>query len=107
MEAKTKALSDDPKIDGVLVQLPLPERFDPERVVDLIDPTKDVDGLHPQNIGSLALGRKTDYLTSCTPLAVLTILTDTFGEATSLAGKNVTIIGRSGKVGLPIYLLLQ
>ncbi len=69
-----KKLEADPKISGILVQLPLPAKFDQEQIINLIGPEKDVDGLHPYNIGSLALKRHAPYFVSCTPLGVISIL---------------------------------
>ena len=72
--AKVRELQEDPKVSGVLVQLPLPAHLDQEKIIDMIGPEKDVDGLHPFNTGSLALKRHAPYFISCTPLAVIAIL---------------------------------
>ena len=73
----------------------------------MIGPEKDVDGLHPFNIGSLALKRHSPYFVSCTPLGVVRILEETLGSKEAIAGKRVLIIGRSNIVGQPLYLLLN
>jgi methylenetetrahydrofolate dehydrogenase (NADP+)/methenyltetrahydrofolate cyclohydrolase len=67
-----QALNDDPAIDGILVQLPLPRAIDPQAVIEAIDPAKDVDGFHPVNVGHLADGRP--FLVPCTPLGVMKLL---------------------------------
>jgi|LakMenE01Jun11ns_1017448.scaffolds.fasta_scaffold8041347_1 methylenetetrahydrofolate dehydrogenase (NADP+)/methenyltetrahydrofolate cyclohydrolase/formyltetrahydrofolate synthetase len=102
-----KELNDDAKISGVLLQLPVPAHLDQEQAINLIGPNKDVDGLHPFNIGSLALKRHTPYFVSCTPLGVLTIIKEELGSFEALAGKKVTLIGRSNIVGMPMLLLLN
>lgn len=95
----------DPAIDGILVQLPLPPQVTPARVVDRIDPAKDVDGFHPCNLGLLAAGRP--RLVACTPAGVMRMLA-TYGKAYGWtpAGKRAVVIGRSLTVGRPMALLL-
>ncbi|MCP9486733.1 MAG: bifunctional 5,10-methylenetetrahydrofolate dehydrogenase/5,10-methenyltetrahydrofolate cyclohydrolase [Gaiellaceae bacterium MAG52_C11] len=88
-------------IDGILVQLPLPDGIDEARITAAIDPMKDVDGLHPFNAGQLLLGRPT-YV-GATPVAVLALL-DAY--AVELAGASAVVIGRSDIVGKPAALLL-
>ena len=95
------SLNRDEAVDGILVQLPLPKHLDKNIVINAVDPEKDVDGFHPQNIGRLLLGQKT--LVSCTPKGILRIL-DHYGIQT--AGKNVCIMGRSNIVGKPMAALL-
>lgn len=73
----------------------------------MIGPRKDVDGLHPYNIGSLALKRHAPYFVSCTPLGVLAILEEALGSTEAICGKKVVLIGRSNIVGMPMYLLLN
>ena len=73
----------------------------------MIGPEKDVDGLHPFNIGSLALKRHSPYFVSCTPLGVVKILEEILGSKEAIARKRVLIIGRSNIVGQPLYLLLN
>jgi methylenetetrahydrofolate dehydrogenase (NADP+) / methenyltetrahydrofolate cyclohydrolase len=95
------AFNHDSRIDGVLVQLPLPAHLDAARLIDLIDPAKDVDGVHPFNIGRLALRRPT--LRSCTPKGIMLLLEHT-GE--SIRGLDATVIGASNHVGRPMGLEL-
>jgi methylenetetrahydrofolate dehydrogenase (NADP+) / methenyltetrahydrofolate cyclohydrolase len=99
--AVVEELVADEAVDGVLVQMPLPEHLDPEPVVLAVPPAKDVDGFHPANVGALALG--TPLLPSCTPAGVLTLL-DEYGV--QLAGADAVVIGRSRVVGMPMALLL-
>ena len=94
-------LNGDDTVDGILVQMPLPSHLDPEQIIRAIDPRKDVDGFHPQNIGNLLLGHRT--LVSCTPKGILRIL-DYYNIPT--AGKTVCIMGRSNIVGKPMAALL-
>lgn len=91
----------DAAIDGILVQLPLPEHIDSETVIERIRPDKDVDGFHPYNIGRLALRMPT--LRPCTPFGVMTLLKLT-GE--DLRGKNALVVGASNIVGRPMGLEL-
>jgi methylenetetrahydrofolate dehydrogenase (NADP+)/methenyltetrahydrofolate cyclohydrolase len=98
---KVHQLNLDPRVDGVLVQLPLPKGLDPEQVVHAIDPRKDVDGLHPYNAGLLATGGK--GLRPCTPTGCMRMLAET---GLSLSGKRAIVIGRSNLVGKPVSLLL-
>jgi len=94
-------LAADPTVNGILVQLPLPNGLDSERVLDLIPPEKDVDGLTERSMGRLVRGRP--GLVPCTPLGVMRLL-DRYGISTS--GKRAVVIGRSTLVGLPQVLLL-
>lgn len=100
-------MQEDPKVSGILVQLPLPGHLEEERIINMIGPEKDVDGLHPFNIGSLALKRHAPHFISCTPLAVVAILQSILGSTEQLQGKKITLIGRSNIVGMPLYLLLN
>ncbi|MDM8291888.1 bifunctional methylenetetrahydrofolate dehydrogenase/methenyltetrahydrofolate cyclohydrolase FolD [Faecalicoccus pleomorphus] len=95
--------NEDPEVDGILVQLPLPSHLDEVSVIDAISPDKDVDGLHPVNAGTLLTGR--DGFVPCTPLGVMEMLTS-IGYA-DLSGLNAVVIGRSNLVGKPLSLLLQ
>jgi len=96
-------LNDDPKVNGILVQLPLPEHIQPDTIIDQIDPRKDVDGFHPINAGALATGRAT--LTPCTPQGCILLLKEALGN---LEGEEAVVIGRSDIVGKPVaQLLLQ
>ncbi len=94
-------LNANPAVDGILVQLPLPKPIDPEAVSERIDPDKDVDGLHPYNIGRLVLKRP--RLRPCTPYGCMTLLRDTGVE---LVGKHAVVIGQSNIVGRPMALEL-
>ena len=94
-------LNADPTVHGILVQLPLPKGLDSQKVIDAIDPAKDVDGLNPVNAGRLATGLSA--LTPCTPLGCI-ILAKTVHA--SLVGMNAVIIGRSNLVGRPLVQLL-
>ena len=94
-------LNDDQNIDGILVQMPLPGHMDQQKVIERISPDKDVDGLHPFNIGKLAADRP--RLVPCTPLGI-TVMLDHYGIET--AGKHAVIVGRSLLVGKPMALLL-
>lgn len=95
-------LDDDPAIDGILVQLPLPRHIDSKKVLGAVRPDKDADGFHPMNAGKLLLGEE-DGLVACTPLGVMAIL-DKAGV--NLEGKRAIVIGRSNIVGKPMALLL-
>jgi len=94
-------LNDREEIDGILVQLPLPEQIDEETVTERILATKDVDGFHPYNIGRLAL--RMPLLRPCTPRGVMTLLEKT---GLDLVGKDAVIIGQSNIVGRPMFLEL-
>ena len=96
-----KALNEDPAVDGVLVQLPLPKHIDEEKVIDAIAREKDVDGFHPGNVANLWLGK--DCIVPCTPAGVMRML-DTIGV--ELKGKNAVVVGRSNIVGKPMAKLL-
>ncbi len=96
-------LNNDPDIHGILVQLPVPAHIDAEKVLDAIDPDKDVDGFHVINSGRLAVGQR--GLVPCTPLGCLMMLKSTLGD---LSGLNAVVVGRSNIVGKPMaQLLLQ
>jgi methylenetetrahydrofolate dehydrogenase (NADP+)/methenyltetrahydrofolate cyclohydrolase len=94
-------LNRDERVDGILVQLPLPSQIDTARVIAAVDPAKDVDGFHPINVGRLAAGL--DALVPCTPLGCLYLLKSELG---SLAGLDAVVIGRSNIVGKPMAALL-
>ena len=101
LEALVETLNQDPAVDGILVQLPLPSHLDEQAVVDRINPAKDVDGLTPVSTGRLALGL--EGLVPCTPLGSLMLLKDQLGD---LSGMNAVVIGRSILVGKPMAQLL-
>lgn len=101
LERLVADLNADDEVDGILVQLPLPDHLDPDRVVALIDPAKDVDGLTPINAGRLAHG--TPGLVPCTPAGVMELLAH---EGVDLEGKEAVVVGRSKLVGVPVARLL-
>jgi methylenetetrahydrofolate dehydrogenase (NADP+)/methenyltetrahydrofolate cyclohydrolase len=101
VESVVRDLAADDDVHGILVQLPLPDGLDPEPVIDLIPPEKDVDGLTERSMGRLVRGRP--GLVGCTPLGVMRLL-ERYDVATS--GKRAVVIGRSTLVGLPLSLLL-
>ena len=88
-------------VDGILVQMPLPRQVDAKRILDAVDPAKDVDGFHPVNVGHLVAGRPA--LVACTPAGVMEILKR---SGIPLEGANAVVIGRSDIVGKPMALLL-
>jgi methylenetetrahydrofolate dehydrogenase (NADP+)/methenyltetrahydrofolate cyclohydrolase len=94
-------LNRDHAIDGILVQLPLPAGIEKARILEAVDPAKDVDGFHSSNIGSLVLGHS--GLVACTPLGIMELLGRT---GVSLDGANAVVLGRSDDVGKPMALLL-
>jgi methylenetetrahydrofolate dehydrogenase (NADP+)/methenyltetrahydrofolate cyclohydrolase len=94
-------LNADPRVDGILVQLPLPPPLDAERVTEAILPDKDVDGIHPDNVGRLWSGRP--RFCPCTPLGVMRLLAE---SQTPLVGAEAVVIGRSNLVGKPMAALL-
>lgn len=96
-------LNADDRVDGILVQLPLPKHIDPQRVIDAIDPAKDVDGFHAQNVGRLWSGGLNRALVPCTPYGCLMLLRD---ELPRLSGAEAVILGRSNIVGKPMAALL-
>ena len=102
LEDLIERLNADPEVDGILVQLPLPAGLDAEAAVERIDPAKDVDGLHPFNLGLLVLGR--DGLRPCTPAGVVRLLDH---YEIPIAGKRAVIVGRSFLVGRPLGLMLS
>ena len=94
-------LNADASVHGILVQLPLPKHIDETAVLQAIDPAKDVDGFHSENVGGLSQGRP--VLTPCTPAGCMRLLRDTLGD---LSGKHAVVIGRSNIVGKPMAALL-
>jgi methylenetetrahydrofolate dehydrogenase (NADP+)/methenyltetrahydrofolate cyclohydrolase len=100
--ALVKSLNNDPAVDGILVQLPLPRGLDSDAVIRGIDPAKDVDGLHPLSLGYLAQGRPT--FVPCTPKGCMRLLREVNAQ---LDGARAVVLGRSVLVGKPIALLLQ
>ncbi len=94
-------LNNDPKVHGILVQLPLPGHIAEEKVVNMISVEKDVDGFHVENVGKLSIGE--DSLVPCTPAGCIMLLKDRLGD---LSGKRAVVIGRSNIVGKPVSMLL-
>jgi methylenetetrahydrofolate dehydrogenase (NADP+)/methenyltetrahydrofolate cyclohydrolase len=99
--ALVETLNNDDRVDGILVQLPLPAQINSNRVLAAIDPAKDVDGFHVINAGRLAVGL--DAMVPCTPLGCLYLLKQVLGD---LSGKDAVVIGRSNIVGKPMAMLL-
>ena len=97
-----KNLNEDPKVDGFIVQLPLPKHIDEQRVTEAIDPRKDVDGFHPVNVGRMAIGLPA--FISATPLGIMTLL-QLYNIETS--GKKCVVLGRSNIVGKPMAQLMM
>jgi methylenetetrahydrofolate dehydrogenase (NADP+) / methenyltetrahydrofolate cyclohydrolase len=102
MLALVKSLNERDDVDGILVQLPLPEQVDTKRVLEAVDPAKDVDGFHPVSLGRLVSGRA--GLVACTPAGCMEILRR---SSIALAGADAAIVGRSDIVGKPMALLLM
>lgn len=100
--AEIEKLNLDPEVDGILVQLPVPSHINPLKITQHIDPHKDVDGLHPVNMGKLLMGAKEGFV-PCTPLGIQTMLEHYGIEVT---GKHAVVIGRSTIVGKPMAALL-
>lgn len=94
-------LNKNPKVHGILCQLPLPKHIDEDKVIKAISPEKDVDGFHPQNVGALTIGQP--GFVSCTPAGIIELLKRSNIE---ISGKNCVIIGRSNIVGKPMALLM-
>ena len=99
--ALVRRLNADDRVDGILVQLPLPSHIDDKAVIDAIDPAKDVDGFHIDNVGKLSVGE--EALVPCTPLGCIMLLKDRLGD---LSGLEAVVIGRSNIVGKPMAQLL-
>ena len=94
-------LNNDDSVNGILVQLPLPNHLDEQFILSNIDPMKDVDGFHPNNVGNLFLGN--DTIVSCTPQGIMGIL---YYYGIDIAGKECVVVGRSNIVGKPMAMLL-
>ena len=99
--ATIEMINDNPRIDGILVQLPLPSHIDADKIIEVIDPKKDVDGFHPYNVGRLVT--KLDCFVPCTPLGVMKMFEK---YEIDLQGKDVCIVGASNIVGKPMASLL-
>ena len=96
-----KQLNEDETVDGILVQLPLPDHINEDKVLEAIDPSKDVDGFHPENVAKLFLGQRS--LVPCTPKGLMVLLDEINYD---LTGKEVVVVGRSNIVGKPMAMLL-
>jgi len=99
--ATIKMINDNPRIDGILVQLPLPKHIDTDKILEVIDPQKDVDGFHAYNVGRLVTGL--DCFVACTPLGVMKMFEE---YDIDLEGKDVCVVGASNIVGKPMASLL-
>ncbi len=94
-------LNEDPEVDGILVQLPIPKHMDEKEVIHAISPKKDVDGFHPQSVGALSIGE--EGFVSCTPAGIIELLKR---SKIDIEGKECVIVGRSNIVGKPMGMLL-
>jgi 5,10-methylene-tetrahydrofolate dehydrogenase/methenyl tetrahydrofolate cyclohydrolase len=103
LEELVRELNADPEVNGILVQLPLPDQLDEERVLNSIDLEKDVDGFHPVNIGRLAMKGREPLFIPCTPYGVIVLLKE---AGIKLSGAEAVVVGRSNIVGLPVAMLL-
>ncbi len=103
VEALVAQLNADPKVHGILVQLPLPDGLDEERVLNAISLSKDVDGFHPVNIGRLSMKGRKPLFVPCTPAGCLVLLEEAGAQ---FRGANAVVLGRSNIVGLPAAMLL-
>ena len=101
LEELISKLNNDRAVDGILVQLPLPPRFNAKKIITMIDPKKDVDGFHPENVGALTCGF--DGIVPCTPKGCLKLIKSVQSD---LTGLNAVVVGRSNIVGKPTGLLL-
>lgn len=96
-------LNADPKVDGILVQLPLPKQIDEDKVIEAIDPAKDVDGFHPVNLGRLSRGDEESAIVSATPKGIIKLLESV---GCDVSGKTCAVVGTSNIVGKPVAYLL-
>lgn len=103
VENAVRQYNADPNIHGILVQLPLPDHINEEAVLNQISLTKDVDGIHPINLGRLGMRRRQPSFTPATPTGVMALIAET---GAAIEGKSAAVIGRSNIVGLPISLML-
>lgn len=101
--SRVDALNSDPKIHGILVQMPLPKQIDPDTVIRRIDPAKDVDGFHPVNVGKMLIGER-DGFVPCTPAGIQVMLKE---SGVKTPGKSCVVIGRSNIVGKPMAALMM
>jgi methylenetetrahydrofolate dehydrogenase (NADP+) / methenyltetrahydrofolate cyclohydrolase len=101
--SRVDALNADPKIHGILIQMPLPAQIDPDTVIRRINPAKDVDGFHPVNVGKMLIGERDGFI-SCTPAGIQVLLKE---SGVKTPGKNCVVIGRSNIVGKPLAALMM
>ena len=101
--ARVEALNADPRIHGILVQMPLPKQIDPDAIIRAIDPAKDVDGFHPVNVGKMLVGALDGFI-PCTPAGIQVLLKE---SGVKTPGKNCVVIGRSNIVGKPMAALMM
>jgi methylenetetrahydrofolate dehydrogenase (NADP+)/methenyltetrahydrofolate cyclohydrolase len=99
--ALVRKLNGDPAIDGILIQLPLPAGLDARPIMEAVDPRKDVDGIHPDNLGHLLMGEP--RFVACTPFGIMKLIEE---SGLALAGTNAVVVGRSNMVGKPMAALL-
>ena len=104
VEAAVQALNDDPTIHGILIQLPMPAHIDEEKVLRMVSLDKDVDGLHPLNIGLLAMKGREPLFTPATPTGCMLLIEE---AGLSLEGAHAVVLGRSNIVGTPMMLMLS
>ncbi|XP_057840069.2 bifunctional protein FolD 2 isoform X1 [Cryptomeria japonica] len=104
VEKAVRTFNDDPSIHGVLVQLPLPQHINEEKILNTISIEKDVDGFHPLNIGRLAMQGRKPLFVPCTPKGCIELL---LRSGIDMMGKKAVVIGRSNIVGMPVSMLLQ
>jgi methylenetetrahydrofolate dehydrogenase (NADP+)/methenyltetrahydrofolate cyclohydrolase len=101
--SRVDELNSDPKIHGILVQMPLPKQINPDTVIRRIDPSKDVDGFHPVNVGKMLVGERDGFI-PCTPAGIQVLLKE---SGVKTPGKNCVVIGRSNIVGKPMAALMM
>jgi len=101
--SRVDELNADPKIHGILVQMPLPKQINPDTVIRRIDPAKDVDGFHPVNVGKMLVGKRDGFI-PCTPAGIQLLLKE---AGVKTPGKNCVVVGRSNIVGKPMAVLLM
>lgn len=103
VEATVKSLNDDPNTHGFIVQLPLPKHLDEEAILRAVSMEKDVDGLHPMNVGLLTMKGREPLFAPATPSGCMVLLEE---AGVDIAGKNAVVVGRSNIVGMPVAMLL-
>lgn len=104
LETLVRSLNDDPAVNGILVQLPLPDHINTNRIIDLIAPEKDVDGFGVTNMGLLSMKGRDPNFVACTPSGVMVLLEEIGAQ---VSGADAVVLGRSNIVGIPVAMLLQ